>query len=91
MSLSDLIAFPLLLAAILAGAMLSLTRSERGRDAFAIAHQLCVRVALSGVMLIFTLLLRGHETGFLALLPVLLLALEVSWDLLTPCADPEDS
>ena len=90
MSLSDLIALLLLLAAIPAGSVLSLARSGHGPEPLAVAHEFCVRVALSGIMLIIALLMRGHEAGIMALLPVLLLSLDLGWDLSTPSADPED-
>lgn len=90
MDLSDLLAVPLLLAAIVAGTVLSLARSGRAPETLVVAQEVCVRVALSGVVLIVTLLMRGHETGLLALLPVLLLSLDLGWDLSIPSADPED-
>jgi hypothetical protein len=89
MSYSDLIAFPLLLAAILAGTALCLTRSGGRPATLAVAYELCVRVALSGIMLIVALLVRGDETGLLAVVPVLLLSLDLGWDLSAPSADPE--
>ena len=90
MSPSDLIAVLLLLTAAPAGAALALSRSGRPLSGLEAVTEACMRLALGGILIIFAIFLRDREAGLVALVPVLLLAVDFGWDLAIPDLEDQD-
>lgn len=87
MTQADLLAFPLLLAAIPAGTVLGVTGAGPGSTLRVVMYELCLRMALVGGALILAILARASfdASGHFAVIPLALLALEVGWALTSSC------
>jgi len=86
----DLFAILLAVAAVLSGTTLSLAREGRGAPPLALAYEICLRLGLGGVLAVGVLLLGKDQTDLLAIVSVLLLAIELGWDLSIPSVNPQD-